>query len=369
MLELTLVIAVALAFDFTNGFHDAANAIATSVTTKSINPRLAVFLAGLLNFAGAFISLKVATTIGKGIINPGSITLHMILAGLVGAIAWNLITWWYGLPSSSSQALVGGVAGAAIAGGGGLAIVNWSGIYHKVLIPSLVAPVLGFTIAAALVLVLSFGLIRRYLSAHPTPARGLQLVSAGFVALTHGTNDAQKTMGVIALALVAGGQLATFSVPTWVIVCSGLAMGLGTYAGGWRIVRTLGSRIHALDLRHGTSAQTAAGVVLATTAHYGYPVSTTHTISGSIMGTGAEHRFRATEWSTVKRIGFAWLTTIPVAAAIGAVVAEILRVPGASVVVGAGLLALLGIAWHWRGKFFGGAWIGETPTEPAPLAH
>jgi PiT family inorganic phosphate transporter len=361
VVTLCLVIAVALAFDFTNGFHDAANAIATSVTTRCISPRPAVILAGLLNFAGAFASIKVASTIGKGIINPGEITLAMIMAGLAGAICWNLLTWWLGLPSSSSHALVGGVAGAAIAGSGGLDIVRWSGVYHKVIVPSAVAPVLGFALAAVLVLMLG-GAVKRALERRERSLKGLQLLSAGFVAFTHGTNDAQKTMGVIALALVVynGGD---FTVPTWVKVTAALAMALGTYAGGWRIVRTLGSRISTLDLRSGTAAQTAAGAVLYSTAAYGYPVSTTHTITGSILGSGAGTRFSTTRWSLGGRIAVAWLVTMPAAAVVGAAWALVLDVPGGELVVAAALVAALVVAWLRRRAFFGG-WEEMQPAEP-----
>jgi PiT family inorganic phosphate transporter len=362
VLTLCLVIAVALAFDFTNGFHDAANAIATSVTTRCISPRPAVILAGLLNFAGAFASIKVASTIGKGIINPGEITLAMIMAGLAGAICWNLVTWWLGLPSSSSHALVGGVAGAAIAGSGSIDVVQWSGVYHKVIVPSAVAPVLGFGLAAVLVLLLG-GAVRRTLERRQArPLKGLQLLSAGFVAFTHGTNDAQKTMGVIALALVVynGGD---FNVPTWVKVSAALAMALGTYAGGWRIVRTLGSKVSTLDLRSGTAAQTAAGLVLYSTASYGYPVSTTQTITGSILGSGAATRFRTTRWSVGGRIAIAWLVTMPAAALVGAAWAFVLDLPGGQVVVAAALVAGVVVAWLRRRAFFGG-WEQLQPTEP-----
>ena len=236
-----MVVAIALLFDFTNGFHDAANAIATSVATRSISPRLAVIGAGILNFAGAYLSLNVAKTIGSGIIDPHAITMDTILAGLVGAITWNLITWWRGLPTSSSHALIGAVAGAAIATTHGFDVVNWDGLRAKVIEPSIYVPLLGFGFAAVLALLLA-GRIGRYLDARPTPLRGLQLVSAGFVALTHGTNDAQKTMGVIGLALVVGGKHATFTVDNWVIFAAAVAIALGTYVGGWRIVNTVGRR-------------------------------------------------------------------------------------------------------------------------------
>jgi len=257
MFELAMVVAIALLFDFTNGFHDAANSIATSVATRSISPRVAVIAAGILNFVGAYLSLNVAKTIGKGIIDPHAITMDTILAGLVGAITWNLVTWWKGLPTSSSHALIGGVAGAAIATTGGLDVIQWAGIRTKVIEPSIYVPILGFALAAVLALLLA-GRVGRYLDARPGPLRGLQLVSAGFVALTHGTNDAQKTMGVIALALVVSGHHAAFVIDDWVIFAAAVAIALGTYVGGWRIVNTVGRRLSDLDLRAGVAAQTSA---------------------------------------------------------------------------------------------------------------
>jgi inorganic phosphate transporter, PiT family len=363
---LVLVICVALAFDFTNVFHDAANAIATSVATRSISPRLAVICAGLLNFAGAFLSLKVASTIGKGIVDPNLVGLSTILAGLVGAITWNLVTWWFGIPSSSSHALVGGIIGAAVVGSGGLDPVLWSGIYHKVLVPSVVAPILGFAGAALLAVAIS-GAIGRWLDARPTPLRGLQLVSAGFVALTHGTNDAQKTMGVITLALLSSGHLDTFSVPDWVIAASALAIALGTYSGGWRIINTLGSRLSTLDLRAGTAAQVAAGSVLWATAHAGYPVSTTHIVTGSVLGSGAGRHFRGTSWSLGSRIAVAWLVTLPAAAAAGGLFALLLDIQGGDIVLVIALLLLLALTVRFRRSLLSGP-DAALPPPPRPAA-
>ena len=243
-MELTLwaVVAVALFFDFTNGFHDTANSIATSVSTKALSPRAAVASAAVLNFAGAFVSVAVAATIATGIVDQDAITLDIVLAGLVGAITWNLITWFVGLPSSSSHALIGGMIGSAIAAEG-IYVVQWQGILDKVLIPSLIAPILGIAIAFVLILGITWLIARRAPEKVNRVFRRAQLVSGGFVAFTHGTNDAQKTMGIIALALVASGHLsADFDrPPTWVIASSALAMAAGTYAGGWRIIRTLGA--------------------------------------------------------------------------------------------------------------------------------
>jgi inorganic phosphate transporter, PiT family len=364
---LVLVICVALAFDFTNGFHDAANAIATSVATRSISPRLAVICAGVLNFAGAFLSLKVASTIGKGIVDPSLIGLSTILAGLVGAITWNLVTWWFGIPSSSSHALIGGIIGAAVVGAGGLDPVRWSGIYHKVLIPSVLAPFLGFGLAAVLAILVA-GRVGRWLDARPRPLRGLQLASAGFVALTHGTNDAQKTMGVITLALVSSGHLKEFAVPDWTIAASALAIALGTYSGGWRIITTLGSRLSTLDLRAGTAAQVAAGSMLWATAHAGYPVSTTHIVTGSVLGSGAGRRFRGTSWSLGMRIVIAWLVTLPAAAAVGGLFALILDIQGGEIVLAIALVVLLAIAVRFRRSLLSGPDAGlPPPPAPAPV--
>ena len=326
MFELVLVVAIALLFDFTNGFHDAANSIATSVATKSISPRLAVICAGALNFAGAYLSLNVAKTIGSGIIDPSAITLKSILAGLVGAITWNLVTWWKGLPTSSSHALIGGVAGAAIATTGGLDVVNWSGLREKVIEPSIYVPLLGFGLAALLALCLA-GRVGRYLDARPGPLRGLQLVSAGFVALTHGTNDAQKTMGVIALAMVVSGENSTFVVDDWVIFVAALAIALGTYVGGWRIVHTVGRRLSDLDLRAGVAAQSTAAFLLWRAADFGFPISTTQVMTGAVLGSGSKMRWSGTRWSVAGQVVMAWVITLPCAAAVGAVYAEIAKLP------------------------------------------
>jgi len=344
--ELTLVavIAVALFFDFTNGFHDTANSIATSVSTRALSPRLAVLTSAVLNFAGAFVSFKVAATIAKGIVDPEAITLEIVLAGLVGAITWNLITWYLGLPSSSSHALIGGVLGSAVASAG-FDVVQWHGLYEKVLIPSLAAPFFGIVGAALIMLVVVWIIRRRAPGPVNRVFRRLQIVSGGFVAFTHGTNDAQKTMGIIALALVASGHLsADFSrPPTWVIVSAAAAMAAGTYAGGWRIINTLGQRVAKLDPPQGFAAQTACAAILWTTAHNGFPVSTTHTISGSVLGAGATRRLSAVRWGVAGNILAAWIMTIPCAALVGATMEVITRLPGGAALVFAltGLIAAL----------------------------
>ena len=341
-LTLVAVVAVALFFDFTNGFHDTANSIATSVSTRALAPRPAVVSAAILNVAGAFVSFEVAATVAKGIVVPGVITLDVVLAGLVGAITWNLITWYLGLPSSSSHALIGGIAGSAIAASG-FGAVQWSGLVEKVAIPSLVAPLLGIAFAAALMVGLMWIVRRRAPGTVNRVFRRLQLVSGGFVAFTHGTNDAQKTMGIIALALVASGHLAEDfdRPPFWVIVSAALAMGAGTYAGGWRIIKTLGTRVAKLDPPRGFAAQTATAGILWTTAHYGFPVSTTHTVSGSVLGAGATRRLNAVRWGVAGNILVAWIMTIPAAALVGAGMEVLTRLPAGDVLVFvlAGLIA------------------------------
>jgi PiT family inorganic phosphate transporter len=349
--ELTLVavVATALFFDFTNGFHDTANSIATSVSTRALSPRLAVLTAAILNVAGAFVSFEVAATVATGIVNPEVVTLDVVLAGLVGAITWNLITWYLGLPSSSSHALIGGMVGSAIAASG-FAVVQWEGLVEKVAIPSLVAPLLGIVGGAAIMVLLMWIVRRRSPSPVNRVFRRLQLVSGGFVAFTHGTNDAQKTMGVIALALVASGHLgADFDRPPfWVIVSAALAMGLGTYAGGWRIIKTLGTRIAKLDPPRGFAAQTACASILWTTAHYGFPVSTTHTISGSVLGAGATRRLNAVRWGVAGNILVAWVLTLPAAALVGAGMEVLTRLPAGDALVFGLAAAIATIAFGAR---------------------
>jgi inorganic phosphate transporter, PiT family len=346
---LVAVIAVALFFDFTNGFHDTANSIATSVSTRALSPRVAVVSAAVLNFAGAFVSLEVAATVAKGIVVPEVITLEVVLAALAGAITWNLITWYLGLPSSSSHALIGGVAGSAIAAAG-FDVVQWRGLVEKVAIPSLLAPVLGVALAAALMVAVLWLVRRRAPGTVNRVFRRIQLVSGGFVAFTHGTNDAQKTMGIIALALVATGHLDAehFDVPLWVIVSAALAMAAGTYAGGWRIIRTLGQRVAKLDPPQGFAAQTATATILWFTGTIGFPVSTTHTVSGSVLGAGATRRLSAVRWGVAGSILVAWLITIPSAALMGAAMEGLSRLPGGTVLVLVVVIAVAAVAFAAR---------------------
>jgi PiT family inorganic phosphate transporter len=361
-LTLAAVIVVALFFDFTNGFHDTANAIATSVSTRAASPRLAVVGAALLNFLGAFVSLEVAATVAKGIVETEIVTLDVVLAGLVGAITWDLITWYLALPTSSSHALIGGVAGAAIVAAG-WDVLQIRGIVDKVLIPSLAAPLVGFLVAAALMLVILWVIRRRPPGPVNRAFRRLQLVSAGFVAFTHGTNDAQKTMGIIALALIASGHLSAegFDVPLWVIVSSAAAMGLGTYVGGWRIIRTLGQRIAKLEPPQGFAAETATASILWVTGNVGFPVSTTHTISGSVLGAGASRRLSAVRWGVAGNILVAWLLTIPAAAAIGGVMELLTRAPGGTAIVFLLMAAIAALAFLARRQQARGRRLATAP--------
>jgi PiT family inorganic phosphate transporter len=314
---LVVVVVVALGFDFTNGFHDTANAIATSVGTRAVTPRTAVLIAAVANLAGAFVTTAVAKNVAKGLIDANLATQQTVLAALFGAIAWNLLTWWLGLPSSSSHALIGGLVGAALVQSGSKG-VQWHGLAHKVVIPALASPAIGFL--GAFLLLLAIYWVFRWLNpgvANRSFRLG-QLASGTWVAFTHGANDAQKTMGVIALALFTGHRIDTFYIPTWVKIAAGLAIGAGTYAGGWRIMRTLGQRVFSMEPESGFAAQVAAGATIYAATHYGYPLSTTHVVSGAVMGAGATKRLSAVRWGVAGTIVFAWILTIPAAAAVAA---------------------------------------------------
>jgi len=327
-LILYIVVATALAFDFTNGFHDTANVVATSISTRAMSPRVAVTYAAILNFAGAFISLEVAATVADEVVAADVITPTIVFAGLIGAIAWNLATWYFGLPSSSSHALIGGVVGSAFAAVGSEAVLS-DGVIGKVLVPALIAPLLAF-IVGGLAIVVCYRIVGRQ---RPGPVtRGFklgQVASGGLLAVAHGTNDAQKTMGVIALALIASGDLAEGAdPPTWVIVSAATAIALGTYIGGWRIIKTMGTRIIKMDAAQGFSAQGAGSAVILASSHFGYPLSTTHVISGAVMGAGAGKRLSAVRWGVAGNIVGAWLLTFPAAAAIGALTYGVTRIFG-----------------------------------------
>ncbi|ONI66963.1 anion permease [Kribbella sp. ALI-6-A] len=321
-MELALVVAViaiALIFDYTNGFHDAANAIATSVSTRALTPRVALLMAAVMNFVGAFLGTEVAETVGKGIINTpaGQHGLVIVLSALLGAITWNLITWYFGLPSSSSHALIGGLVGAGLASA---STVLWSGILDKVVIPMMVSPAVGF-LGAFLVMTAILWIFRRSNPGKTT--RGFRLaqsLSAAAMALGHGLQDAQKTMGVIFLALLTTGHVqAGDEIPIWVKVAAATAISLGTYSGGWRIMRTLGRRIIHLDPARGFASEAVAATVLYVMAiGLHAPVSTTHTITSAVMGAGATKRLSAVRWGVAKGIVMAWVLTIPAAGLVAA---------------------------------------------------
>ena len=320
------VVLIALAFDYTNGFHDAANAIATSVSTRALTPRVALTLAAIMNFVGALLGQEIANTVKDVIDPPGDNTgLIIVMSGLLGAITWNLITWWFGLPSSSSHALIGGLVGAAIGGG---ADVDWAKIVEKVLIPMVLSPLFGF--AAAFVVMLSIMWIFRRKNPHKTMRgfRMMQTVSAAALALGHGLQDAQKTMGVIFLALLTGGYAsADDDLPLWVVFAAASAISAGTYAGGWRIMRTLGRKIIDLDPARGFSAEAVgAGVLYSTAFVFHAPISTTHTITSAVMGAGATKRFSAVRWGVARSILAAWILTFPMAGIVAWLCYEVLSV-------------------------------------------
>jgi phosphate/sulfate permease len=311
---LVLLVVVALGFDFTNGFHDAANAVAVSITTRALRPATALGMAAGLNVIGALVSTKVAATVGEGIISTpgGTHGLVVVFSALVGAIIWNLITWRLGLPSSSTHALIGGLVGAGVASA---TSVQWESLWDKVVIPMAVSPVIGLSLGYLLMV----AILWTFRKMRPTSVnRGFrkgQIFSTAAMAFSHGTQDAQKTMGVITLALVTTNHLSSFHVPTWVILAAASAMGLGTLVGGWRVIRTLGSRITPLDPPRAFAAQTAASTVLLVSAYaYAVPVSSTHVMTSSIMGVGASRRVSAVRWGVAQQIVFAWLLTIPGAA-------------------------------------------------------
>jgi PiT family inorganic phosphate transporter len=311
-LTLVVVIGLAVLFDYINGFHDTANAIATSVATRALHPRHAIFMAASFNFIGAFAGTAVATTIGAGLVDENTTTQAVIAAALLGAIAWNLLTWYVGLPSSSSHALIGGLFGATLVAAGPSAF-NVQGIVDKVLIPMVTSPLIGF--AAAFGLMIAIYWIFHRAPRHQTnnAFRRLQVGSAGFMAFSHGSNDAQKTMGIITLALFSAGIVDSVTVPTWVIIVSATALSLGTAVGGWRIMHTMGHRVVKLEPVHGFAAETTAATVLLATARLGMPVSTTHVISSAIMGTGSARGTRGVRWGVARGILIAWIITIPAA--------------------------------------------------------
>jgi PiT family inorganic phosphate transporter len=348
-LLLALTIAVALFFDFTNGFHDTANAIGTTIGTRALTPRVAVAMSAILNLVGAIVTTQllhaeVANTVGSLVAPEGGVAMSMLIAVLFGAITWNLITWRAGLPSSSSHALIGALIGMGIAAYG-VGAVQWGEVY-PVFITLISSPIAGLVVAYVVSVVL-LNLLRRARPSHANSAfRKLQLFSSGFVAFSHGANDAQKTMAIITLALFSSGHLAEFAVPTWVALAAALAIGLGTWAGGWRIIRTMSTRIVRMDPVHGFAAQTVAASVIQLATVWGLPVSTTQVVSGSVMGAGATRRFSAVRWGVARRIVWAWIFTIPASAALATLAALLIQagpltVTLAVLILGIGLLVLL----------------------------
>jgi inorganic phosphate transporter, PiT family len=349
-LLLIIVVAVALAFDFTNGFHDTANAMATSIATGALKPRVAVAISAIGNLAGAFISIKVAATIATGIVETKQITLTLVFAALIGAIAWNLITWALSLPSSSSHALIGGIVGATLAALGGGA-VKGHGLVTKVIMPALFSPVIAGLVAIVGTFV-AYKLVAAMRSGQARRGYKLgQIGSASLVSLAHGTNDAQKTMGVITLALIAHGDLSSqhFSVPLWVKLGCGAAIALGTYIGGWRIINTMGNRLTDIEAPQGFAAESSGASVILASSYFGYPLSTTHVVSGAVIGSGLGKRLASVRWGKAGQMAGAWILTIPGAALIGAGAwegADLIGSGGAGPIVIAVLAAALAAALY-----------------------
>ena len=343
MLLFIVVVLAAVFFEYSNGFHDAANAIATVVSTKVLTPRQAIAMAAVFNLTGALLGGAVASTIGKGLVDTNVITMPAVLCALISAIFWNLLTWWFGLPSSSSHALIGGICGAALANAhGNWSVLKWStGLWPKVIIPMITSPLLGLVIGALLMFLL-FAVLRSFTPHFVHNLFGkMQLLSAAWMAHSHGTNDAQKTMGIITLALFTGTKAGSFdripswlgflhtpvfgAVPIWVKILCALTMAIGTAAGGWRIIRTLGHKVVKLQPVHGFAAETTAALIIQTASHWGIPLSTTHVISTSIIGVGAAKRFSGVKWGIVERIVWAWVFTLPATALIAYLLVQMAR--------------------------------------------
>jgi PiT family inorganic phosphate transporter len=349
---LVLVVITALAFDFTNGFHDTGNAMATSIATGALGPRTAVAISGVLNFVGAFLSLAVAATIASGLVDTKVITLTVVAAGLAGGIIWNLVTWLFGIPSSSSHALIGGVIGSTIAASGGSAVL-WKGLVSKVVLPAVFSPII-----AALVAAVGTYLLYRITRSLTEGSRkhGFrigQIGSACMVSLAHGTNDAQKTMGVITLALIANGTLAAKSnAPIWVIVACALAISVGTYLGGWRVIRTLGKGLVEIESPQGMAAESASAAIILLSSSFGYSLSTTHVATGSIIGTGLGKKGAEVRWNVAGRMATAWVFTLPSAGIVGAIAYYIAHGIGGTfgVIVDVIILAAIGGFIFWRSR-------------------
>lgn len=319
---LFLVILSALVFDYINGFHDTANAIATCVSTQALSIRSAIVMAAFLNFAGAMVSTKVASTIGKGIVDASAVTQMVVFAGVMGAIIWNLITWYYGLPSSSSHAIIGGIMGAVIAHSGP-ATLHWKGL-QKIVTSLIVSPIVGIATGFFFMIILMWIFRNKAPGSINKGFKRMQVVSAAFMAFSHGTADAQKSMGVITMALVSYGLIPTFTVPTWVKISCAVAMGLGTAAGGWRIIKTVGKDFVKLQPVHGFCVETASAGVILGASSIGMPVSTTHVLTSTILGVGMTKRMSAVNWNVAQRIVVAWILTIPASALVAFIVYQAL---------------------------------------------
>ena len=377
-LVLVLVVVTALGFDFTNGFHDTGNAMATSIATKALSPRVAVGLSGILNLVGAFLSLSVAATIASGLVDTGLVTMTVVFAGLAGGIIWNLLTWLLGIPSSSSHALIGGVIGSTIAAAGGHA-VQWHNLVAKVIIPAGLSPII-----AALVAATGTWLLYRISRSMTAGARqhGFrigQIGSASMVSLAHGTNDAQKTMGVITLALIVNGTVpSNATAPFWVVLSCALAISLGTYLGGWRVIRTLGKGLVEIESPQGMAAESASAAVILLSSSFGYSLSTTHVATGSIIGTGLGKKGAEVRWNVAGRMATAWLLTLPAAAIVGAGAEALAHAIGPTAGVIVDLVILVAVAGfiYWRSRAtkvdhnnVNDEWTGSVaPAEPVSTA-
>ena len=375
---LVLVVLTALAFDFTNGFHDTGNAMATSIATGALGPRTAVAISGALNFVGAFLSLAVAATIANGLVNTADVTLAVVAAGLAGGIIWNLMTWLFGIPSSSSHALIGGVIGSTIAAAGGSAVL-WHGLASKVVIPAVLSPIIAGLVAA-----IGTWSLYRITRSLTQAARGHgfrigQIGSACLVSLAHGTNDAQKTMGVITLALIANGTLASGSnAPLWVIVSCAIAISLGTYLGGWRVIRTLGKGLVEIAAPQGMAAESASAAVILLSSSFGYSLSTTHVATGSIIGSGLGKKGAEVRWNVAGRMATAWVFTLPCSGLVGAAAYALAHAVNGTLGVIVILIILAGLAGviFWRSRSskvdhnsVNAEWTGTVaPAEPEPAA-
>ncbi len=315
---LVLVIVIALVFDYINGFHDTANAIATVVSTRVLAPFAAILMSAGLNFVGAIVATRVAKTIASGILVHDHVPQTLVLAAVLGAIVWNLVTWKFGIPSSSSHALIGGLCGAGIVGGG-IHAINWTGLWTKVILPLILSPVAGFVLGFILMGLIALFFAKKHAGRISANFRSLQVLSSAAMAFSHGQNDAQKSMGIITLALVSEGIVPTPDVPMWVMLACATAMALGTSAGGWRIIKTMGNRIIRLDPVNGFAAETSGAVVILTASHFGMPVSTTHCIAGSIFGVGSSKRLSAVRWQVAGHMVVAWVLTIPAAAMVSGI--------------------------------------------------